>query len=63
MNIFQDVNLKWWHVSLLKFSVLFFGIFVGANWPTVFEPYMYQMLGVAAILGVYLGYVWHKQLK
>ncbi len=61
MQIFRNVNFKWWQVSVLKISVLVFGIVVGATWPKEFEPYLTQFLAIALVLWIYLLYVWHSQ--
>lgn len=63
MQIFKNVNFKWWQVSALKVSVLLFGIVIGAIWPEKFQAYLHQMFAASLILGIYLGYVWYSQVS
>ncbi len=60
MNIFKSTRFTWWQLGILKWSVLFIGIAVGATWPEIFEPYAFKLLIVGVVAGVYLGIVWLK---
>ena len=37
MRIFKDYTMRWWQVSLLKISMMAFGLAVCATWPGAFE--------------------------
>jgi hypothetical protein len=47
-----------WYIGLVKICVLLFGVAIGANWPEVFAPYTIHLVGIGAVLGVYLGFRW-----
>jgi hypothetical protein len=61
MKITKTVRFTWWQVTLLKVSVLSFGIILGSLWPALFLPYLPELLFVTVALGLYLGVIWWKQ--
>lgn len=48
-------------MGMLKFSVLFIGIAIGANWPAVFVPYTTALVVVGLALGIYLSTIWYRE--
>jgi len=61
MNLFKSFTLTWWQGSLFKWSMVSFGIVIGATWPEVFNPLRPLFLVIFAGPAVYLSWVWWKQ--
>ena len=61
LNIFKTFTLKWWQVGLFKWSILAFGIVVGATWPDVFTMWRAALLIVFILPTIYISWIWWKQ--
>jgi hypothetical protein len=60
MDIFKSKKIEWWQVGILKLSLLSIGIAIGAQWNSVFAPYISFLVGLGVILGVFMAFVWLK---
>jgi hypothetical protein len=61
MNITKNTTFTWKQMGMLKFSVLFIGIAIGANWPAVFVPYTAALVIVGLVAGIYLSVIWYRE--
>lgn len=61
MNIFKDVIFSWWQVGMLKLSLFVIGLAAGAYYAEVILPYVWHLLIVGVVLGLYLTVVWCRQ--
>lgn len=61
MNIFGKGTFTWWQMGIFKFSVLAFGIVIGAYWSEMLSSYLGVLLALSILSGVYIGYLWLKQ--
>ncbi len=57
MNPFQSYTLEWWQVSILKLSMIAFGIAVGATWPGVFAGWLASLWLFFVVTAVYMIFV------
>jgi hypothetical protein len=60
MNIFKSTTFTWWQLGMLKWTVLFIGLVIGALWPTYIIPFVPVLLVVAAVETIYLIIVWRN---
>jgi len=60
-NIYKSFTLKWWQTGLFKWSLLSFGIAVGATWSDVFSPWRGPLLAIGIVPGIYFMWIWWKQ--
>lgn len=63
MNLLKSETLTWWQMGILKLSVLFIGIAIGANWPSAFVPYSALIVLLGLCGGIYIGYIWFYEGK
>ena len=61
MKIFRDYTLRWWEISVLKLTVLSFGLLVGSQWPNVFLKYSTIPLVIFIAGTIYLVVVLFKK--
>jgi len=61
MRIFRPYLMSWWHVSLLKISMLIFGIAIGTAWPQFFAKFIAEACMVAVIPVSFLALVTLRQ--
>jgi hypothetical protein len=54
MKLFGTYKLEWWHIGLIKITLLLFGIVIGAYWYIFWMPYVVTLLVIAIILALYL---------
>lgn len=59
--MFKTFRFNALQMAMFKVSLLAFGIAIGAFWSDVFSQYMTELLGVGAIAGIYVWFVWSKQ--
>lgn len=62
MNLLKTTTWTWWQIGLLKWSVLLVGISLGAYWSDFFLPYAGLCLVAGLALGMYIAYLWLKQM-
>jgi hypothetical protein len=62
MKFFKSFTFAWWQLSLLKLSMVAFGLAVGSTWPGVFAGWRDLLLILFVVTAFYLSYVWLKQL-
>ena len=62
MRIIKDYTMRWWQVSLLKVSMMAFGLAVGATWPGAFEGRLLWLWLIFALPAAYLGYVFYPEM-
>lgn len=60
MNIFKSTQFTWWQLGMLKWSVLFIGIAIGATWPEIFVHYNIILLVIGLLLSIYPAMVWFR---
>jgi hypothetical protein len=61
MNIFKTFKLTWWQAAVLKLTTLTLGIAIGAYWWEFFQSYIWALLVIAVLCGLYVLSVWWKQ--
>ena len=61
MNIFKDRTMPWWETGLIKWSVLFIGIAIGAYWSNIFAPYVLILSTAGVVIGIFAAYFWSKE--
>jgi len=61
MSIFKKVTLTWWQVSVLKLTTLALGIAIGAYWYAFFRAYIWELLVIAVLCGLYVLSIWWKE--
>ncbi len=61
MNIFKSFTFTWKQIALLKLSVLFVGIAIGAYFSAFFAPYTLFLLIVGILIGLYIFSIWLKK--
>jgi len=54
MDSFRPVTMKWWQVTIFKFTMLAFGIAIGAYWSDIFDPYLTWLVGLGVLGAFYL---------
>lgn len=62
MKLFRSFTFAWWHLSLLKLSLLSLGMIVGSTWPEVFAGWRDLLMVLFVAPAFYVSYVWLKQL-
>ena len=60
MRLFKTKRWTYWQIAALKLSMLSLGIAVGSYWPEVFLPYLTPLIGLTAILGLYLAVIYFR---
>ena len=61
-DMFRDYTMRWWQVSLLKVSMVAFGLAVGATWPGAFEGWLLWLWLIFLLPAAYLSYVFYPQM-
>ena len=61
MKIFRDFKLHWWQFSIMKLTLIAFGIVIGSFWTDFFSQYTGWFLGLFIIGVIYLTSVWIKK--
>jgi len=61
MNIFKSFTLTWWQGSLFKWSMVLFGIVIGATWPDLLSPWRPLLFLLFLLPALYVSWVWWKQ--
>ena len=62
-GIFRDYAMPWWQVSLLKVSMVAFGLAVGATWPDAFEGWLLWLWLIFLLPAAYLGCVFYAEVR
>jgi hypothetical protein len=55
-KLFREYTFTWQEVSIFKISLVSFGISVGAIWHSFWLEYIYIMLLITLLTGVYISY-------
>jgi hypothetical protein len=63
MYLFKDYTLRWWQVSLLKISMVAFGLAVGATWPGAFAGWIGLLWVLFIVPAVSLTFITFKQIQ
>ncbi|PIP87093.1 hypothetical protein COW81_02060 [Candidatus Campbellbacteria bacterium CG22_combo_CG10-13_8_21_14_all_36_13] len=63
MKILSNVVFKWWQVSILKISLLAFGIVIGVRWYDYFEKNIIEILAIFVVTAIYISIIWWKQVS
>lgn len=61
MHLFKSLTLKWWQISLLKLSLISFGIILGIYFQTFFFRWIVFVTILFVVPGIYLVKVWWRQ--
>jgi len=61
MKIFKNVPMNTWEMGMVKFSVGFIGIAIGATWPNIFAPYATIIFAAGLLVGLCIVYLWFKK--
>ncbi len=47
-------KLTWWQLLIYEVAVISLGIFIGANWSYFFVDYLYLLIVLFAVAGLYI---------
>jgi hypothetical protein len=53
--------MKWWEIGIFKWSLVLFGIAIGAKWPTIFDNWILLFVILAVIGWAVLMPAWIKR--
>lgn len=60
-NLFGPWTIRWWETSILKVTLIAFGVAVGSYWPGIFREYVTLLVIVFAIGAIYTIWTWYRQ--
>jgi len=56
-------KIKWWQLLFYETAVISLGIFIGTHWSDFFADYLYLLLFLFAVCGIYVVHLFVNQAE